>query len=60
MTYVALMLILALAGTAEDMPPQPEGVITETCNNENADTNECATVTSTTTPSELPGPPPNG
>lgn len=50
MTYLVLMLLFALAGTAEDVPAQPEGVITDTCNN--------GAPNCTPPPSELPGPPP--
>lgn len=59
MTYLVLMLLFALAGVAEDTPAPPEGVITETCPNGSDSNQDCPQpVTSTTTPSELPGPPP--
>lgn len=51
MTYVVLMLLIALAGTAEDAPAPPEGVIPEECGFASCDTPPPP-------PSELQGPPP--
>lgn len=52
MTYVVLMLLLALTGAAEEAPVPDGEVVTETCDATSTEPCDAAT------PSELPGPRP--